>query len=65
MRISVEVDEALWAQALSYRGPLEPEKLIREALVTLVQVEAGRRLADMGGSEPDAESIPRRHGQYA
>ncbi len=34
--------------------------LIREALRALIEREASRRLARLGGSEPDLAAIPRR-----
>jgi hypothetical protein len=37
--------------------------LVREALTALVQREAARRLAAIGGSVPDFPDIPRRRAQ--
>jgi hypothetical protein len=49
MRITVTLDDALMAQ--------------REALQALVQRESARRLAALGGSEPDLRPIPRRRSE--
>ncbi|WP_255105504.1 MULTISPECIES: type II toxin-antitoxin system VapB family antitoxin [unclassified Synechococcus] len=46
------------AQRLS--GISERTQLVREALKALVQRESARRLAALGGSEPQLEAIPRR-----
>jgi Arc/MetJ family transcription regulator len=60
MRTTVAVDDELMAQAREYTGLTENAALIREALKTLVAVEAGRRLARLGGSDPNAKAPPRR-----
>jgi hypothetical protein len=38
----------------------EKTALIREGLKALIERESARRLARLGGSEPDLEPIPRR-----
>ena len=60
MRTTVSLDDALVAQAREYTGLTENAALLREALKTLVAVEAGRRLARLGGTEPGLKPIPRR-----
>jgi Arc/MetJ family transcription regulator len=60
MRTTVTLDDDLVATAQEYTGLTEKSALIREALQKLVQREAARRLALLGGSEPDAKQIPRR-----
>ncbi len=60
MRTTVTLDNELLAKASEYTGIVERSQLLRHALTTLVQVEAGRRLAAMGGTDPDAKLPPRR-----
>lgn len=60
MRTTVVIDDALLEKAVSYTGLHERSALLREALKALVEREAARRLADLGGTEPDAKYIPRR-----
>lgn len=60
MRTTVTLDDDLVAQAEKYTGITERSALLRAALTALVQREAARRLALLGGSDPDAEAAPRR-----
>ncbi|MEK7343845.1 MAG: type II toxin-antitoxin system VapB family antitoxin [Pseudomonadota bacterium] len=60
MRTTVTLDDELVAKAQEYTGLTEKSALIREALTLLVQREAARRLARLGGSQPDLELPPRR-----
>lgn len=56
----VAIDEELLEQAERLTGLKEPEALIREALTALIERESARRLARLGGSEPDPRDVPRR-----
>ena len=60
MRTTVTLDDDLLAKAQEYTGIAEKSALLREALTRLVQREAARRLALMGGSCPDLVAPPRR-----
>jgi Arc/MetJ family transcription regulator len=60
MRVTVEIDDELLAEAQEYTGLTDITALVHEALTSLVQREAARRLARLGGSEPGAKPIPRR-----
>lgn len=60
MRITVTLDDELIADAQELTGITEKSALLREALTALIQREAARRLARLGGSEPDIRPIPRR-----
>jgi Arc/MetJ family transcription regulator len=60
MRTTVALDDDLLAQAQEYTGVKEKSALLREALRALIQREAARRLARLGGSEPQLKAIPRR-----
>ena len=60
MRTTITIDDQLLEKAEKYTGIKERSALIREALTALVQREAARRLARLGGSDPNAEAAPRR-----
>ena len=60
MRTTVALDEKLLAQAQEYTGIKEKSGVINEALRVLVALEAQRRLAMLGGSDPNAWAAPRR-----
>ena len=60
MRTTLALDDELLAEAEFYTGIREKSALVREALKALVEREAARRLARLGGSEPDLKPIPRR-----
>lgn len=60
MRTTVALDDELMERASSYTGIKERSALLREALQALVQREAARRLAALGGTMPGLKPIPRR-----
>lgn len=60
MRTTVTIDDELWDKVESYFGTEERGVLIRKALREMIQREAGRRLAALGGSQPDFKAAPRR-----
>ena len=60
MRTTITIDDELLEDARKLTGIEETGPLLREALRTLLEVEAGRRLIEMGGTMPDLEDIPRR-----
>jgi Arc/MetJ family transcription regulator len=60
MRTTVTIDDQLLSDAKELTGIDETSRLVREALKLLVAREAGRRLAAMGGSQPDLAYVPRR-----
>lgn len=60
MRTTLSLDEDLIAQAQAFTGMKEKSALVREALKALIERESARRLALLGGSEPQLEPIPRR-----
>ena len=60
MRTTVNIDDQLLEQAERLTGIREKATLLREGLVALVERESARRLAALGGSQPDIEPIPRR-----
>jgi Arc/MetJ family transcription regulator len=59
MRTTVVLDDELLRKAQEYTGETERTALLRKALKALIHFEASRRLAALGGTEPDLEDIPR------
>lgn len=60
MRTTVNLDPELLDQAQRLSGLTERSALIREGLKALIERESARRLARLGGSEPQLQPIPRR-----
>lgn len=60
MRTTLSLDDELIAQAQAFTGVKEKSALVREALKALIERESARRLARLGGSEPELEPVPRR-----
>jgi Arc/MetJ family transcription regulator len=60
MRTTLILDDELVAEAQAYTGLKEKSALVREALKALIERETARRLARLGGSEPDADAGSRR-----
>ena len=60
MRTTVSLDDDLLKDAQHLTGLGERTALLREALKALIERESARRLARLGGSEPDLHPIPRR-----
>ena len=60
MRTTLALDDELVADAQSYTGIKEKTALVREALRALIEREAARRLAHLGGSDQNATAGRRR-----
>jgi Arc/MetJ family transcription regulator len=60
MRATVTLDDDLVRKAQKYSGIKERSALLRAGLEALIHIEASRRLAAMGGTEPELEYIKRR-----
>jgi Arc/MetJ family transcription regulator len=60
MRTTLALDDELIAKAQAFTGVKEKSILVREALKALIERESARRLARLGGSEPDLAAPPRR-----
>ena len=63
MRTTLAIDDELLAKAQEYTGLQEKSALVREALKALVEREAARRLARLGGTEPKLRPVPRRRSR--
>ncbi len=60
MRTTLAIDDDLLAEAHRLSGVRERSALVREGLKALIERESARRLARLGGSEPDIAAAPRR-----
>ena len=60
MRTTLVVDDDLLATAERYTDLKDKSALVREALRALIERESARRLAALGGSEPDLKPVARR-----
>ena len=60
MRTTLTLDDDLLLQAQQISGLTERSQLIREALLALIQRESARRLAKLGGTQPELQQVPRR-----
>ncbi len=63
MRTTITVEDSLYQQALELAEPdMDKAELFREAIRTFIRVQAGKRLAALGGQAPDMPDVPRRRG---
>ncbi|MCX5889354.1 MAG: type II toxin-antitoxin system VapB family antitoxin [Deltaproteobacteria bacterium] len=60
MRTTLNIEDELLAKAAKLTGIKEKTSLVRLGLEALVARESAKRLAALGGSEPNLEMIPRR-----
>lgn len=56
MRTTVTLDDDLVKRAQELTGRSEVSAIVKMSLELLVTLEAGRRLARLGGSDPEASS---------
>jgi Arc/MetJ family transcription regulator len=60
MRATLVLDDDLVAKAQEYTGLTEKSEIVRAALKALIERESARRLARLGGTEPDIVAPRRR-----
>ena len=65
MRTTINLDDALLAEAERLTGLTERTAIVREALSALIQRESAQRLARLGGTEPQLDDPPRRKSEPA
>jgi Arc/MetJ family transcription regulator len=63
MRSTLNIDDKLIEEARQLTGIQEKTALVRAALEALIAREVGRRLAALGGTQPDFEAGPRRRSK--
>lgn len=60
MRTTIVLDDELLQKAQALTHVQEKSALVKEALKALIERESAKRLANLGGTEPQLEAIPRR-----
>ena len=60
MRTTVNIDDELMKCAQRLTGIEEKAALLRAGLRALIEQESARRLASLGGTEPDLSRVSRR-----
>lgn len=65
VRTTINLDDELLAEAQRLTGTSERTALVREGLRALIERESARRLARLGGTEPDVTEVPRRRPRSA
>jgi len=60
MKITVDVDEALWKHASKLTGVTDKHMLAQMGLDLLIARGSAKRLAELGGTERQLRPIPRR-----
>ncbi len=65
MRTTVNLDETLLEEARRATGLTGRSALLRAGLIALIERESARRLARLGGTEPQLERVPRRRDESA
>jgi len=60
MRTTLNIDDALLEKAAELTGIEEKTAIVRAGLEALIAREAAKRLAALGGTQPDLRPIPRR-----
>jgi Arc/MetJ family transcription regulator len=65
MRTTLNIDDRLLEEAGRLTGIKEKTALIRAGLEALISREIGRRLAALGGTQPEFEAAPRERAHRA
>ena len=60
MRTTINLDDRLVEEARRLTGMTEKRALVHAGLRALIERESAKRLARLGGSEPDLRRVPRR-----
>ena len=61
MRTTVTMDDELYQRALDLADPgMDKADVFREAMKVFIRIQAGKRLAALGGTAPSMKEVPRR-----
>lgn len=63
MRTTINIDQELVEKARELSGISEKTALVRRGLEALIALESARRLARLGGTEPNLARAPRRRAE--
>jgi Arc/MetJ family transcription regulator len=62
MRTTLNIDDTLINQAIKITGIKEKTTIVKLGLEALIARESARRLAKLGGTQKQLQTIPRRKG---
>ena len=65
MRTTINIEDELLAKAIKLMGPMDRTTVLSESLKALIERESAKRLARMGGTEPELKAPPRRRSERA
>lgn len=65
MRTTLNIEDKLLVKAQRVSGLKEKTALVREGLKALIERDSARRLAQLGGTEPQLQPVPRRQSKPA
>lgn len=65
MRTTINIDDELLAKAAKLTGPMDRSTMVREALKALIERESAKRLAQLGGTQPELKPVRRRRQEIA
>ena len=65
MRTTLNIDDDLLSEAQRVTGMAGKTALVREGLRALIERESARRLARLGGTDPQLQPVPRRQSNPA
>jgi len=57
---TINIDDELLTKALKLVGPMDRTALLSESLKALIERESAKRLARLGGAQPELKAAPRR-----
>jgi Arc/MetJ family transcription regulator len=60
MRTTINIDDAMLADAMRLTGLKEKTAVVHAGLQALIRRESARRLIALGGTDPTAQAAPRR-----
>ena len=63
MRTTLNIDDDLLHRAQQLTGIEEKTAIVRSGLEALIARESARRLAKLGGTDPELKDIPRRRAE--
>lgn len=63
MRTTLKIDDQLLATAQQITGVSCKSVLVHEGIKALIERESAKRLAGLGGSQPDLQAMPRRRSK--
>ena len=65
MRTTIKIDDELLAKASKLMGPMDRTAVLSESLRALIERESAKRLARMGGAQPELKAASRRRAERA